>query len=267
MGKGGTQIHKAGIVVANFDHYSSRNLDPNVHNHLLVVNLGVTVGKTNALHSPSLWASKLDSGAIFRASLATRLQSELGVEIERKNDLFEIKGVPHDLMKVFSSRRETIQKMMQEKGWKSAKAAQIVTLSTRPQKLEAAPDTLLTHWRAVGRLHGFSTPEVKQLLATPVPVRSWERGRDEIVHAVKAHLEQLPGFTERELIRLIAVEAPGRGLDRKAVQALANEWLASDAITCLLHNGEEVFSLKPQIHRIVNQELLPDLEPEWEITD
>jgi conjugative relaxase-like TrwC/TraI family protein len=265
-GKGGAELHRAGLVVAVFNHFSSRNLDPNVHSHMLVVNLGVTEGKTNSLFSPMLYAHKMDAGAIYRASLAAHLERELGVEIERKNDLFDIKDVPHELMKSFSSRRETIEKTLQEKGWNSAKAAAIITLTTRPPKREPEQDTLLAHWQSVGRSYGFSTAEVDQLIGTFSNVRSSEKAREEILYAVKARLERSSGFTARVLTRLIAVEAPGRGLDRKDIQGLAREFLVSNEVIPLSHKGDQMYSLA-QRERTISQELTPDLEPEWEITE
>jgi conjugative relaxase-like TrwC/TraI family protein len=134
-GKGGIHHEHAGLVVAIFNHYTSRNHDAQVHSHLLVMNVGVADGKTNALYSPALYQTKL-IGSVYRASLAWHLQQDLGIEVERHGDLFEIKGMPEPLLRAFSTRRQTIEDTLQAHGWHSAKASAMATLTTRPQKLE-----------------------------------------------------------------------------------------------------------------------------------
>lgn len=263
QGKGGEHITKAGLVVAVYHHYTNRNLEPHVHAHCLVVNLGVQDEKTNSLVSPLLYEHKMDAGAIFRAELAHALETDLGLNLERKNEeYFEIQGIPANLMDAFSTRRQQIERVLEKRGLSSAKAASIATLATRPKKCEANYENLRFHWQNIGRSYGFDADRVTKLIASPFVDYDRTRAREELISAVQDRLRSLPDFTATDLIRAIALEATGRGLDGASIESLANTFLASSVVQVSQTRRETRYTLPSHSKAISSPLLEPHLESE-----
>lgn len=158
-GRAGERQEPMGLVVAAFRHSTSRSLDPDLHTHLLFLNVGVREdGSTGAFHSRRLYQLKMEIGRRFRRSLHKELKS-LGLRAELKaGDRLVLTDVPQSLVKEMSKRRATIKRVMEERGWHSAEAAKMVTLETRPKKQNIPLEDLRRSWVATARDHGF-TPE------------------------------------------------------------------------------------------------------------
>ena len=110
--------------------HPSRDLDPQLHTHALVMNVSLAEdGKSFALESSLLFRHKQACGALFRAQFAYLLEKDLGIRTKRQKSWFEIDGVPEKLSKNLSKRRAAILKALADVGIYSAKAAQIATLS------------------------------------------------------------------------------------------------------------------------------------------
>lgn len=67
------------ILAAQFQHGTSRAMDPDLHTHTVVANLCKTQEGFQAVDFDTRW--KMASGAVYRASLAAKLQ-QLGFSIE-----------------------------------------------------------------------------------------------------------------------------------------------------------------------------------------
>ena len=97
-GKNGHKLEKVKLIAARFEHFSSRELDPQVHTHLIVMNIGVRAdGTTGTIVSKTFYDYKMTAGALYRAQLSYLLQKELGLQIRRKKTVYEIVGVPEEL--------------------------------------------------------------------------------------------------------------------------------------------------------------------------
>ncbi|HWD40387.1 MAG TPA: MobF family relaxase [Fimbriimonas sp.] len=108
-GQGGHVLEKARLLFACFEHSTSRALDPQLHTHALLMNIGVRPdGHTATLSSLSFFESKMAAGALYRAELACQLE-RLGIQVERRRSWFEVSGVPKDLVDFFSKRRAAIE--------------------------------------------------------------------------------------------------------------------------------------------------------------
>ncbi|MFX8848740.1 relaxase domain-containing protein, partial [Acinetobacter baumannii] len=71
-------------MVATFEHSTSRALDPQLHTHALVMNIGVRDdGSTGTLSSLSLFETKMAAGALYRLHLSSLLERDLGVPLHR----------------------------------------------------------------------------------------------------------------------------------------------------------------------------------------
>ncbi len=113
MGTCHPKIRTDNLVVAQFDHIESRELDPHLHTHALVMNLTQTEkGAENSswysLWNEEIYTNKKHLGMIYQSYLAAEVQ-KLGYEIEaRSHGQFEIKGYKQDDLIEFSKRRQQI---------------------------------------------------------------------------------------------------------------------------------------------------------------
>src|SRR5205085_8921157 len=94
---GGRDGHvPVGLVVAGFVHGTSRAVDPDLHTHCLVANLGRHgAGRWSSIDSRVLYRRKMAAGAVYRAELR-RATAGLGLEWGRadRRGLSELAGVP-----------------------------------------------------------------------------------------------------------------------------------------------------------------------------
>ena len=102
------EVKTGNLVVAQFDHIESRELDPHLHTHALVMNLTEKDGKWYANDNDRIFQNKKHLGTIYQAYLAAEVQ-KLGYEIEpRPHGMFEIKGYDRENLVEFSKRRMQI---------------------------------------------------------------------------------------------------------------------------------------------------------------
>jgi conjugative relaxase-like TrwC/TraI family protein len=235
-GKGGLTREPTKLVVATFDHGTSRAQDPQLHTHCLVLNVGVREdGTTGTILSEPFYRHKLAAGAVYRAELSDQLEKRLGVVLERERSWFEVKGVPERLIEEFSKRRQQVEKALAERGAEGAKAAAKLTLATRQAKEHLPRSELLAAWQDVGRAHGFTAGEVNGLLLKQGH-RQDLAGR--VSGCIRAAVERITRheshFPERELIRHAAEEAQAMGVAASVLRHKVKEELSrSPEIVCL----------------------------------
>jgi conjugative relaxase-like TrwC/TraI family protein len=96
---GQTTIETTGNwVIARFNHDTSRELDPQLHTHAVVINATRRAdGEWRTLSSKEMFRAKMLGGAIYRAELARGLQ-RLGYEVEvsHRDGRFEVKDSPEN---------------------------------------------------------------------------------------------------------------------------------------------------------------------------
>ena len=103
------EVKTGNLVVAQFDHIESRELDPHLHTHALVMNLTqAESGKWYANDNDLIFQNKKHLGTIYQADLAAEVE-RLGYGIEpRPHGMFEIKGYKRENLVEFSKRRMQI---------------------------------------------------------------------------------------------------------------------------------------------------------------
>lgn len=242
-GRGGQTKETTKLVVATFDHGTSRAQDPQLHTHCLVLNVGVREdGTTGTILSQPFYAHKLAAGAVYRAELANQLEKRLGVVLERRQSWFEVQGVPGKLIDDFSKRREQVEKSLAASGATGAKAAAKVTLATRTAKEHLPRSELLPAWQEVGRQHGFTSENVRSLLGRQAPRQDLAaRVGVCIQKAVERITRQESHFPERELVRRAAEEAQTMGIPSSALRHMIRQELArSPEFVCLGRSGGEI---------------------------
>lgn len=159
------------ILAAAFHHDTSRELDPHLHTHLILLNITEYQGRWRTLSSDkagksgfieTLFALQVALGKIYRYELRQRIEA-MGFEtvITGKNGLWEIEGVPVDL---FSRRTERIRAAVGEDA--PLKTRDIAALATRQQK-QGLPDRsmLLADWKQRLEQNGFTYPTLLKAAA------------------------------------------------------------------------------------------------------
>lgn len=135
-------INTGNLVIAKFQHDTSRELDPQLHTHSFVLNMTQKEnGEWRALHNDELFKNKMLFGQMYRNQLAANLK-ELGYETEvtdARKGLFEVKGVSNELMTEFSKRSEQVQKRFEElkkqyPNMEESKLREMATLDSRKSK-------------------------------------------------------------------------------------------------------------------------------------
>lgn len=164
---GGTVAREAtgNLVIASFQHGTSRAQDPQLHTHNVIMN--ATKGEDGAwrsLEPRALYQLQKQIGAIYRQELALKVR-ELGYEIEAgKDSMFEIKGLSSEVIGAFSTRSAEIEAALAERGTSrdaaSAIEKQMATLDTREAKVAADHATLVADWRETASTAGFG-PEAR----------------------------------------------------------------------------------------------------------
>ena len=226
-GKEGIDRETARLVVAIFEHGTSRELDPNLHSHALVMNACTREdGTVGTILSRAFYLHKLAAGALYRAEFAAQLVARLGVrcDLDERGFAFLIEGVSKVLNKIFSKRRDAIEERLKSRGVESAAAAAAAALDTRLNKGEIpSREKLFEIWRAVGKTLGFDPGQAlgreNRTLNSP---REFEKVLNESLENITASDGH---FTKRELLRQVSIKAQARCLSGSFVRAQLREAL------------------------------------------
>jgi len=137
------------ILVARFTEHGSRELDPHLHTHLVVLNMTNRADgdPLASLESRVMYGEQRVAGQIYRNALAYSLR-EAGYEIDAdpRSGLFEIRGVSKDLIDRFSQRAEAIENHAREHGLVGQKAQRASFYATRKAKVKIGKEELTAQW-------------------------------------------------------------------------------------------------------------------------
>ena len=153
------------FVAATFEHDTARPVEgyaaPQLHTHTVIFNVTERDnGQTRSVQSHELYASQHYATSIYRAELASRLQS-LGYEIESgKYGQPEIKGYTKEYLEASSPRREQIKDHLRAQGLDGAGAAQVAAHYTRDRKELLSPEEVLQQHREFAAQFGHEADHV-----------------------------------------------------------------------------------------------------------
>lgn len=155
-GKGGAlREQTAGLLMANFDHHTSRELDPQLHTHVFVFNLAPRKdGTWGAIVSRELYKAQMAAGAVYREALAQELE-RAGHPIQRLAGSFSVSSIPLTIERAFSKRREAIKAAAAVHGYRTPKGMEQAALRTRQAKRSVGRDALFDQWRTEARQLGI----------------------------------------------------------------------------------------------------------------
>jgi conjugative relaxase-like TrwC/TraI family protein len=259
-GRDGVRIlDTSGLVVARMNEWSSRDGDPQLHTHCLVLNRAEATddGKWRALDGRPLLAAKPGAGALYNRVLEAELTRRLGVVWrDREDGLREIDGIDDDLIDLYSSRRRAIADRLDrlvaaheaEHGAAPSPAvrwrmAQHATLTTRPTKELLEGGSAVADWRATAMAAGRDVSRQADAVtgrhadAAPATVESTRltvaRMLDHLAESGRAT------YSRHDLLRAALDVVQVQGLSPAAVRVRA-ESLVRQAIT-----SPQLLSLTP----------------------
>ncbi len=168
-------VKTGNIVAATFRHETSREQDPQLHTHCVVINATqLANGRWQSLSNEEVLTNQKLLGEIYQNELAVQLR-QCGYEIAPKgNGQFECKGYDEPLLDLFSTRTQQIEAYIDR--WEAAlktangkplhaKQKKQATLATRVRKKTVPREVLLEGWhRAVesGDVHLPDIPTAAQ---------------------------------------------------------------------------------------------------------
>lgn len=150
------------MLYAPFHHFTSRPVEVKVkgktiyvpdmqmhtHNYCINVTRSKTRDKFLAVEIGNIHRLAPYYQAVYHAHFSKRL-NELGYQVERTNDAYEITGVSRSLIELFSNRRLEIQALAKELGITDPKELDRLSLDTRNSKGKAVnKDQLYELWKA-----------------------------------------------------------------------------------------------------------------------
>ncbi|MHB8263402.1 MAG: MobF family relaxase [Acidimicrobiales bacterium] len=224
-----------GALGASFLHRTSRSLDPHLHTHTVVANLGFSgsgsgIGSGpssiqaslldwSALDGRGLYAHRAAADALYHAVLRYELASSLGVEWNMPvRGRADIKGIPRDVIDEFSRRQAQVTEQLDSIGLgadASSRARYIAGVVTRSEKdLSISADDLVTGWRERAVHRGLGPRQLEGVLGRS-SMRFLEEG--EIAarmssageRTVDALMEKGSPVCRRELVRAWSSLLPG----------------------------------------------------------
>ena len=253
-GKDGVTVLPAdGMVAAGFRHRTSRAGDPQLHTHVLVMNMAKGPdGRWSALDGTALYAHARTAGFLYQAALRAELTAKVGVgwgPVQR--GVAEVTGFTKAELGEFSRRRAEIDARMTILGTSSAQAAQAATLDTRQAKkpnqridlapldqvnakdYDVEPRALLDEWRRRAETIGLDPGVIAARTGAgrpPVPVpldeaQAWLLSPD----GLTAHAST---FDRRDVLRGLAERAP-EGASIAELEAAADVVLGAPGVVRL----------------------------------
>jgi conjugative relaxase-like TrwC/TraI family protein len=213
------------LVVAKFRHETSREQDPQLHTHALVLNLTRrSDGEWRALRNDEIVKATKYLGAVYRAELAAEVQ-KLGYALRHERQgMFELVHMKRAQLATFSQRAAQIERRLAAEGLTSGSATaaqkQRVKLATRPRKVSADRAALFAEWQERARDVGIDFTRRRLPLEAgdrpgspdepdPAAHAAAEAARRSVRFAIAHLTERQAIVTERELLDAALKHAVG----------------------------------------------------------
>ena len=209
------QVHvKTGnMICGKFNHYVSRNSDPQLHTHCVIMNQTLYNGKLYAIDNPDLYKNKILYGQLYRSELAAELLKR-GFDVERtdlQKGFFELKGVGPEIIENFSTRRTEIVAQLKEWERSDAATASRAAVMTRAAKEHKNLGQLLQSWKETAREIGGV--EIERV-AGPI-IRSDEQKQQEFSEGLNRLARREYAFTEKALKKSVLAAGVASGLNEQ----------------------------------------------------
>ena len=210
------RIATDGLIAVAFEHRSSRCGDPQLHTHVVIPNMARAVdGRWSALDTRMLYEQASTAGYLYQAVLRAELSRRLGVRWGPvRNGMAELEAVPSRLCRLFSQRRQQIERALQSAGLSGSRASQAATLATRAAKAPVPPEGLRAVWQSQAKAAGYASQRViREVLHRSTAAPAVTNG--ELLQRLTGRLLAASGLTQkkaafdrRELLRAVCETVP-----------------------------------------------------------
>ena len=226
------------LAVATFRHETSREQDPQLHTHCVVLNVTLTERGWRSIESREIYKLQKEGGEIYRAELAARV-AQLGYEIEHTHvgegkgasRGFEIHGVPQNLLDHWSSRSQQVEAALAARGktreTATAEEREKAALDSRKAKDVSDHTVLRDQWRSEAKALGADLEGLaRHSRASESGLRvEWykqegQAAREALAFATAKLEERNAVFTSQELVREARLHGMGRIQERAIHEAV-----------------------------------------------
>jgi conjugative relaxase-like TrwC/TraI family protein len=192
------------VPAAGFVHRVSRALDPHLHSHVVMANLGRgPEGNFSALDGRGVYAHIGAAGALYHAQLRHELTTRLGVVWEPlRGGRADVAGIGAEARRAFSQRAAAIAQHMAGRGLGGPRARAIAAHATRPERdPRQSVDDLRPGWEGRAEAVGLD-PAALEAVLDRVP-RGHAPGLDPaLAEVVAGELGRRgPTATRRDVVR------------------------------------------------------------------
>ncbi len=158
------RVVSGNVAGAAFDYLAARPVgaadhgpDPQLHTHVVLLNLTRRPdGQWRGLDPVEIYRAQTLGSAVYRAELAREVQRlGYGIQVTAGNGAWELEGYCREQVMAFSQRRQDIEQRMAAAGFNGAKAAQLITLSSRQAKGNYDEAALKAEWQNRAREYGI----------------------------------------------------------------------------------------------------------------
>ena len=206
------RVQTGNIIAATFRHEASREQDPQLHTHCVVINATqLADGKWQSMANEEVLNNKKLLGEIYQNELAYQLR-QIGYAIDPQgNGLFECKGYDKPLLELFSTRSQQIESYIErweaalkEQGGKPlhAKQKRQATLATRLRKKTVPRKVLLDGWHRAIDTSEIHLPNLPEKTPEEAPDNSTTQAATEGVN----HAAERESVFKREKAERFALE-------------------------------------------------------------
>lgn len=255
LGSKGVSHVKGMLRGAMFEHGSSREGDPLLHTHSVLMGVvELENGKTGALEARDMLRWLGAGASLYHADWAYQIK-EVGFGIVKEKNLFEISGVPEQVRDAFSQRRkqimEAVEKMMKERGLDPSSASraifQIAAFDSRKKKDELTRAELEVIWRERAEALGFTEKEVNELISHEERVYlTDEECRKEVKGVVDQIMQTKAVFSEPALVAKSASAMIGKASPDQILSAI--EEYKSELLVCHgEHERETIYTSREMV--------------------
>lgn len=261
-GAGGAErLPVDGLISARYRHRMSRAQDPQLHTHVVTANIAKGAdGRYSALDGYTIYKHAKAAGYLYSSHLRSAVRERLSWVSwsEPVKGASEIEGVPKNVLREFSQRRQQIEAWLEEQGGSGRRSAEKAALGSREVKDEQRIDT--PTWREDLKVraaeHGFGRQELEKLVGGQASDVGGEEGeqleekllggagltenrntfaeRDVLIEVAGAHRNGLPAERTRSRSKATLQRAGVREIKGKEARFTTDELLA--------HEGEIIDS-------------------------
>lgn len=216
-------VKTGNAAIAKVEHLTSRELDPDLHTHCVILNQTEYNNKIYALDAHKLYENKMRYGLEYRRRLAQELQRR-GYDLELSNSekgFFRIKDIRQDVCDFYSKRRAQIENQLVETGETGGRAADRANQRTRKVKDHSIDiEEKRTQWRAELAEMGQEIPLKNQFQKT----RNITQERAEAVQrAIDRLSEKQFAFRPEELEKNVMNAGVLCGIDENVVKTVIEQ--------------------------------------------